>query len=35
MTVTVATIRRELLELADSIHALPRTAGVRVTYLDL
>ena len=32
MTVAVTSAVHELLELADSIGALPRTAGVRVTY---
>ena len=34
MTVRVVTSRRRLLELADSIGALPRTAGVLIIYAD-
>ena len=34
MTVRVVTSRRRLLELADTIGALPRTAGVLIIYAD-
>ena len=34
MTVRIVTARRPLLELADRVGALPRTAGVRIVYAD-
>ena len=34
MSVRVVTSRRSLIELADTSHALPRSAGVRINYVD-